>query len=397
MKQKIQDLVLLIQKSRKAQVFVAVGLCSILFLMVYGQQPKRRKFVKPPPKPQEENLVANSSAADVIEAFKVEVEELKSQSVRLQKESEQNKRVMDQFEDQVVSIFKKMLNRMTETEQKLDDALDNIGQLSSKTSVGAAGAPVVTFEDQPPQEDPTELVEFGDMGAPEPAPPSPPPVNRVAFVGAGDSVSVELISGVNAPTDGTPYPALFKLVGSVTGPDGSELPLGEARLIAAAQGSLSDARALFRLTSLNISLPNGERKVYNVDGWIVGEDGIHGMPGIPVDPIGKAVLGAGIVGAVQGVGQGLQSANQTVRQDFQNAGGISAAVTGSAGEFALGSGVAGAAREWNNILRERYRDMTPVIKLYSGRKATAVFSQSLPIEGLYNQIADPNQDFDSLD
>ena len=107
---------------------------------------------------------------------------------------------------------------------------------------------------------------------------------------------VKLLAGVNAPTDGTPYPVVLKLLGNVMGPDGNTIPLGEARLIAAAQGSLTDSRVLFRLTRLSIRLPNGRRKEFAIDGWVVGEDGIRGMSGVLIDPIGKAIGGAAMAG-----------------------------------------------------------------------------------------------------
>jgi hypothetical protein len=215
----------------------------------------------------------------------------------------------------------------------------------------------------------------------------------LAIIGAGDSVEVELIAGVNAATDGTPYPTLFRLVGDVTGPDGTMLPLGEARLIGAAQGSLVDSRVLFRLNQLNINLPNGEKKVYQVDGWVVGEDGILGMPGIPVDPLGRILAGVSMVGAIQGLGQGIQTANQTIRRDinqdaFQNGqSGVSVVDVDNVAQYAAGNALYQSANEWNRLLRDRVKDMVPVIKVYSGRKATAIFDKSLPIEGLYKQIA----------
>ena len=82
------------------------------------------------------------------------------------------------------------------------------------------------------------------------------------------------------------------------GPDGNAVPLGEARIIAAAQGSLTDSRVLFRLTRLSIRLPSGKRKEFPIDGWIVGEDGIRGLEGVLIDPIGKAIVGAGMAGGL---------------------------------------------------------------------------------------------------
>jgi hypothetical protein len=399
-KQKLQDISLILKSSRKAWFFIGIAALMGIFLLFYDSKPSRKLIPKAPVK-KESKLIANETASDVIEAFKQDVEHLRADSDKLRQRTTQNQKVMDHFEEQVVAIFKKMLNRMTATEQKLEDALQR--DRAAAAAAGAGGTTIVTEEDLPAS-DPTKLEPFGDMEEPDPIPPPKPQPERVAFVGAGDSVEVELLSGVNAPTDGTPYPALFKLTGDIAGPDGTALPIGEARLIAAAQGSLVDSRALFRLTSLNINLPNGERKVYQVDGWIVGEDGIHGMPGIPVDPLGRILAGAGMIGAVQGLGKGIQSANQTIRRDLIPGNGQNAGTSGSSivdvdnvGQYAAGSALAQGAQEWNRLLRDRVKDMVPIIKLYSGRKATAIFSDSLPIEGLYKQIGEPGTDFETTD
>jgi hypothetical protein len=399
-KQKFQDIVLVLKNSRKAWFFIGIGVIVVLFLAFYDTRPRRRLIPRAPEK-TESKLVADESASDVVDAFKQEVELLRKDSVQLQKENEENKKVMDHFEQQVVAIFGKMLNRLTETEQKLDEALQRVDRVS--TTQSPSGSTTVVTEELPTS-DPTKLEPFGELEAPEPVPPPKKEPEKLAFIGAGDSVEVELIAGVNASTDGTPYPTLFRLVGDVIGPDGTALPLGEARLIGAAQGSLVDSRVLFRLNQLNINLPNGERKVYSVDGWIVGEDGVMGMAGVPVDPLGRVLAGMGLVGAIQGAGVGIQGANQTIRRDLLPGAGINGGGVGSSvvdvqdvGQFAAGSALQQSAEEWNRLIRDRVKDMVPVIKLYSGRRATAVFDKSLPIEGLYKLIAEGDSDYESND
>jgi hypothetical protein len=196
---------------------------------------------------------------------------------------------------------------------------------------------------------------------------------------------VRLLAGVNAPTNGTPYPVVFKLTGDVVGPDGVALPLGEARLLAAAQGSLVDQRALFRLTSLSVRLPNGDRKVVDVDGWIVGEDGLRGMEGILIDPIGKAIAGSVLTGTVEGVGRGLSAAQRDTFRDVAT-GTESDVFTGDVATFALGEGVARGGQQWNSIIRERLSKLSPVVKVFSDREGTAVFARSLTIPGLYEAL-----------
>jgi conjugal transfer pilus assembly protein TraB len=214
----------------------------------------------------------------------------------------------------------------------------------------------------------------------------------------GDSVRVKLLAGVNAPTDGTPYPVVMKLVGDVTGPDGNAVPLGEARLIAAAQGSLTDHRVLFRLTRLSMRMPNGRRKEFGVDGWVVGEDGIRGMEGVLIDPLGRAIAGAGFAGGLAGLGEGIREANTVTRRSFTGYD-SSYVKSDKVGEYALGTGLASAAEQWEVLIRERLAQMVPVVQVLSGREATAIFSQSLAIPDLLEQLdeEDPSVVYTALD
>jgi conjugal transfer pilus assembly protein TraB len=213
----------------------------------------------------------------------------------------------------------------------------------------------------------------------------------------GDSVRIKMLAGVNAPTDGTPYPVVLKLIGDVTGPDGNSVPLGEARLIAAAQGSLTDSRVLLRLTRLSIRLPNGRRKEFAVDGWVVGEDGIRGMEGVLIDPIGKAIAGAGMAGGLAGLGNGIAMASRdtlTYSSGAQN----STIDTSKLPQYAGGIAMASAATEWQQIIKDRVSQLVPVVQVLSGREATAVFSQSLAIPDLLEQVdEDPSVVYASLD
>jgi hypothetical protein len=220
---------------------------------------------------------------------------------------------------------------------------------------------------------------------PEVEVPPPPPVQKTALIGAGDSVRVKLLAGVNAPIDGSPYPVLMKLVSDVYGPDGSALPLGEARLIAAAQGSLTDSRALFRLTSMNIRLPNGQRKIIDVDGWVVGEDGIRGMQGVLLDPMGKTIAAAAFAGGLAGLGEGISGSQlETTR----NGDSTTQFIAGNTAEYSAGKMFSSAAGEYRDIIRNRVDQLVPQVQVMSGREATVVFAKSVRIPGLFEALTE---------
>lgn len=234
---------------------------------------------------------------------------------------------------------------------------------------------------------------WDDVKPVEPPAVEPAPAKTV-FVAAGDTVRVKLLAGVNAPTDDRPYPVMFKMISSVDGPDGSSLPLGEGRVIAAAQGSLSDSRVLFRLSQLSLRFPTGERKVLDIDGWVVGEDGIRGLQGIPVDPIGRVLTGHVLAGTVGGMGQAFRGRNVTTTSNGMF---TSTQVTGDAVEYGLGTGVSRATDKWSEYISEQAEARPPVIKIFSGREATAVFSKSFEIEGLMEALEQEDVKYASLD
>lgn len=370
MSQKLKDLTLLLQKDKKAQFFAV--LTVILVCWAIFATPKQRRIVER----QEEEIGSTSSTDeaynDIVRAFGTDLENTKGEVRRIHQRLDEQDKKFDDFQFSSTEIFRKILERMSEIES-LGGGTQPGFEPNSTSGTDAAGL----------ETSPDVIESFGNQATTPDVPPAPEK-EKVAFIGAGDSVRIKLLAGVNAPTDGTPYPVVFQLVSDVMGPDNSQLPLGEARLVAAAQGSLTDSRALFRLTSMNIRLNDGRRKVVPVDGWVVGEDGVRGMEGILIDPIGKAIGGAGFAGALQGFGQGLSASNLTVTN--QGAYGSTAMVTGDTMEYAAGQGLSQAARVYANLIQQRVGALVPVVQVLSGREATAVFSRSVSIADLYSSL-----------
>lgn len=395
MVQTLKDLALRFKAERKTKFIVGI---IVLFAVVW--------FIAPEPQTRQRQAASNAQKAqpstgtiaqqeaysDVVERFRRDLESNQSENKELKTELSKQRQALDEYQQRTADIFKKMLEKMADQ--------NGGGGIQTASSAPPPGPVDVTDGSQSqlePISGPQELDTFGmDQG--DIAPPPLPEPPKEAFVGAGDSVRVKLLAGVNAPTDGTPYPVVFSLISDVYGPDGSALPLGEARLIAAAQGSLTDSRALFRLTSMNVRLPDGRRVVKRVDGWIVGEDGIRGMPGSLIDPLGKAIAGAGLAGLIQGLGQGLEYGNSTTTVNDGGFLGLSTSttVTGSPYEYAAGRGVRAMGSEWAGIIKDRLSEMVPVVQVLSGREGTAVFARSLSIKGLFQQIASEEESDGSL-
>lgn len=387
MAQFLKDLPMRLKSDRKTQVIAGVLIVGIMYLGFADTTPRRQK--KAPKPVQEETLNdPNERWTDLIERFNGQLNQLTTQSNALREDVDSQKKAMKEFEETTAEIFKKLLERMAELQnastanQQQAAAPRNIGDVTAPDLIGA------------PPEELEGLGTNDDLAAPPPPPAKP----KLAALMPGDSVRIKLLAGVNAPTDGTPYPVVLKLISDVMGPDGNAVPLGEARIIAAAQGSLTDSRVLFRLTRLSIRLPNGKRKEFPVDGWIVGEDGIRGLEGVLIDPIGKAIVGAGMAGGLAGLGEGIAAANVQNRV-YSNGNMYSNVNQGDVGKYAGGVALSSTANEWQAIIKDRLSQLVPVVQVLSGREATAVFSQSVAIPELLEQLdeEDPSVVYTSLD
>ncbi len=379
MSQILKDFMLRLRSDRKTQVITGVVGIAILFL-IFGESGGARRRQKGDLK--QVNVGANDPNerwTDLVERFNGQLNSLTQNTNALRQDVDTQKKAMQEYEATTAEIFKKILERLAELQNSTSTAGGNTAprDLGDITGPGLASA------------DPNELESIAASDAIPAQPPAPPVKVRLAAIMPGDSVRIKLLAGVNAPTDGTPYPVVLKLIGDIIGPDGNSIPLGEARVIAAAQGSLTDSRVLFRLTRLSLRLPNGRRKEFTIDGWIVGEDGIRGMEGVLIDPIGKAIAGAGFAGGLSGFGQGIAAANSNTL--YYNNGTQSTQVDqGQIPAYAGGLALSSAAQEWQQIIRERLQLLVPVVQVLSGREATAVFSQSLAIPDLLEQIDDEN-------
>ncbi|NMC63322.1 MAG: hypothetical protein GYA55_09165 [SAR324 cluster bacterium] len=380
MKQKIQDFLLRLQSEKKMQFIVGAVVIGLALMFLFPSEQKRVKRPIATKEVKTAKLTDNESYNDLLTRLAPDIQKQENKINQIEDKLSGLDKKIDENSDRVAEIFKKLMEKMQQSQQQQ-------GIAQSGTEVSAP--PPIDVPDMGTSmgggmQQISEMESFVNEQQ-DIAPPVKTGPEASAFIGAGDSVRVKLLAGVNAPTDGTPYPVVLKLCGDVYGPDGSALPLGEARLIAAAQGSITDSRALFRLTSLNLRLPDGRRIVKRVDGWVVGEDGIRGMQGVLIDPLGKAIGGAMMAGAVQGFGSALEMNNVSI-QDGGIFGTETWNVTGNPWEFALGRSIKEGANEWSDIIKDRVKNMVPVVQVLSGREATAVFAKSVSIKGLYEVL-----------
>ncbi|MGI6524050.1 MAG: TraB/VirB10 family protein [Bdellovibrionota bacterium] len=383
LRQSIDDLILKLREDRKTQVIACV---IVIFLVwgIFGDAKKQRIHVEP-------DIIVDTGATaneetrnDFMIAYGQKIDKAQSEAQKNAQNLQEMSEKIARNEEQTAAIMKRMLEKMADLENTVTNA-----SIKQEQPVDIEGEEII-------EQVPEGLESFGELENSEVEIPAPPKEQRLAVIGTGDSVKVKLLAGVHAPVDGTPYPVVMELIDDVIGPDGTTLPLGNARLLAAAQGSLTDQRALFRLHTLNISLPNGARKIVPVDGWVVGEDGLSGMEGILIDPIGRAMAGSLLAGTVEGVGEGLSESQVNT---YSSAYGVSRIVEGELWEYGAGKGVEKAGEKWADFIEERADMMVPHVRVLSGRTATAVFSSSKTIDGLYDALTEGEEEavFVSLD
>lgn len=395
LKQKLSDLTQLVRKERKVQV-MALGMVFVVLFLVFHEPKKRQRgpAITHLNAPQSaEQLGASSTHElynDLQQVVVQRLDTLQETQEQFQGELEKTNKRIEENEIRTAEIFETLIKRV----ESQRAALPDYSQPSGNGDIPVGDTPLFP-EEQILAADSLET--FGEISnAGVVSPPSLPDSDpRSAYIAPTDFVRVRLLAGVNAPTDGSPYPVLMELIGDVQSPDGASLPLGNARILAAAQGSLIDSRALFRLTSLTLRMPDGEVQNLPIDGYMVGEDGILGLPGIPIDPLGKVLASTATTGAMAGLGQGIATAQTT--SVLNGNGGTTTAFTGDLALFAAGQAIAQPANLWSDIIRERMEAAVPVIQVYSGREATAIFTQGAAIPRLYELMTTEDDIFAETD
>lgn len=369
MKDKIEDIKLMIKHDRRIW---AIGGFVVLALLITSLSSRGSAPVaqKKPGQEGKGSLVASDNEAygDLAKAFRADIESGKAKA-----------REMDARLERMQTEQRNFQAQTAETMEVVATQLHDIGQrLEGIEKQGATGpsVPLPGEEGQGFAEEGLEAIGFDSTAIPPP-PPAPAKPTRVSVITPGDSVEIELLTGVNAPVDGTPYPVVFKIAGDIVGPDGSTLNVGEGRLLAAAQGSEVDGRALFRLTQLAIRHRDGRRSVIDVDGWVLGEDGIRGMNGRLIDKLGKLILATAGVSFASGVANSIDQKNRGNIFDG-NQGGID--ISGDDIDFAGASAFTDASNRLSQVLIERYEKLVPVVEVLPGRKVVAVFSRTAEIE-----------------
>ena len=369
MNQKFEDFKVLVQNDKRIWAAGGFILVALIIWMATdsGTSRRPRQSIRPANEASDMGSSVEETESEMLAAFGIEIEEARKERQEMASVLVRTQQDAQSDRERVSGIIESIVDKVEEVQRGLD-------LIAGRQ---ARSEQLITARPTGPAPGSGKLEGFGavteDEGVVEPQIPELPP--RVSVIAPGDSVSLRLLTGVNAPTDGTPYPVVFELTGPISGPDGATLDVGNARLIAAAQGSEADGRALFRLTQLSITHPSKRRSLVDIDGWIVGEDGVRGMQGELIDKLGRLIFTTAAVSGAAALGNRIGGRNTAVITN----GGVTNL---GADDFdtAAASALTDASNRLGQVLLNRYESLVPVVEILSGRSVSAIFSKPAEIE-----------------
>ncbi len=240
--------------------------------------------------------------------------------------------------------------------------------LSEQKAVGG-GINVQRFGESKAAERPREV---------KPVPQSSP--RPTTYLPGGSMARSILLTGVDAPVGGKPFPVLIALREAFNAPNSYRLPLKGCFALGKAEGNASSERADIQVVRMSCVLPGGKAFEQDVTGYLVADDGKQGIPGKLVEKQGQKIA----LSAFAGIGSGLARAfgQQEVTNVVTESGAITSTVTGDALKFGLAKGAEGAATELQRYFEKQAERLTPVVEVEAGKKVTLIMLSGVKVPGL---------------
>jgi Bacterial conjugation TrbI-like protein len=308
--------------------------------------------------------------------------------------------------DQDLDATKKQLAEIDIRQQEIRDQFKNVGdalsdltlqmkaERESRLAASRAAPPI------PEQQGIGSGITVMRFAAKSPATEHPvkakaeaPAVRQTSYLPGGSMAHSVLLTGVDAPVGGKPFPVLLALKEAFASPNSYQVPLKGCFALGKAEGNASSERADIQIVRISCVLPDGKAFEQEITGYLVGEDGRQGIPGKLVDKEGRKIAFA----AVAGVGAGLAKAfgQQQVTNVVTDSGAITSTVTGDALTFGLASGAQGAATEMQRYFQKQAERLFPVVEIEAGKNVTMIMLSGTRVPGLeaVNRI-DPRRGLD---
>lgn len=203
---------------------------------------------------------------------------------------------------------------------------------------------------------------------------------RSVHVPAASGGQATLLNGVFAPVSGEPSPVRLRFDSAILGPNRSRLGLRGAFLIGKAQGEANSSRVTIQVDRLSYVAPDGRTLETKALGYVVGQDGLEGVPGAyewrALELLPLAVMTSGLGAGSEALALGEASRSITPL------GGAIDSVSGNPLKYAGFRTVGGGAGKLTEILAERMREIRPAVSVPPGQEVTVVFLEGVTLEGL---------------
>lgn len=294
--------------------------------------------------------------------------------------------------DQDLEATKKQLAEMDMRQQEIRDQFKNIGDALSDLALQMRAekeSRLAAIKSAPPEQKAigSGITAMRFAAAKSPATERPvkakaeaPVIKQTSYLPGGSMAHSVLLTGVDAPVGGKPFPVLLALKEAFASPNSYQVPLKGCFALGKAEGNASSERADIQIVRMSCVLPDGKAFEQEITGYLVGEDGKQGIPGKLVDKEGRKIAFA----AVAGVGAGLARAfgQQQVTNVVTDSGAVTSTVTGDALTFGLASGAQGAATEMQRYFQKQAERLFPVIEIDAGKNVTMVMLSGTKVPGL---------------
>jgi conjugal transfer pilus assembly protein TraB len=191
--------------------------------------------------------------------------------------------------------------------------------------------------------------------------------------------AVAASTATNASAD--PQPVTMQILDDGNLPRGWTSCLKDAVFIGQAYGQLSSERVLCRLETISWVEPNGEVVYADVEGWVVGEDGLYGVRGQVIDRSGEVVRAAAISGMLSGFSGFFQAERMNSVFPVSPFGQTNALKGKDMMASAGSSGLGKALEKLSDFYVKRAENMSPVIVVKAGRVVNVVLKKKLSLGG----------------
>lgn len=201
-----------------------------------------------------------------------------------------------------------------------------------------------------------------------------------------------LMNGVFAPVTGEPGPVRLRFDAAILGPNQARIPLKNAYLIGKAVGDPNSCRVSIQIEKFSTVKEKGESIETKALGYVVGDDGLEGVPGTYEWRAWEYLPLAVGTGGLQGLSGALAQTQMTTT--VNPLGGVSNAVTGDSMKLAGYQAAGGAAGKLSEIITERMKEIHPAVSTPANRQVTVVFLDGVTLEGLDTQEIDYGKEND---